>query len=309
MSGCLVSLVGGCLSPLQAQKTIDDIITCQVAVTEALARKNKIVFSGVTEKLKVMCGDSEHLSILWDSGSESHLTNDKKVYVSGSEKKCNYRVLGLSGDKVHPLNATVCGDVILPCSAHKIEGKESHILKDVLYLPSAVLGPTSDHSTVLVSVPKFVSSNNLGVSFKPDGTVELQKDDKKICKFTSSSSSLFVTDNKITSTRNRKTSNIFVNKNFFDSSSDSDTDTDSDNDNDIDNDTDDMMKTKEKLDSIEKAVLQQHNNDTEKNPKKKKSDKLKRNSKYHSQTHREKLKQRKGSKANSKDSKQRKKKI
>ena len=54
------------------------------------------------------------IRFLHDSGSNTHLTNDKSVFEPNSLRECNMRICGISGDdKIHPLNVKLCGESVL----------------------------------------------------------------------------------------------------------------------------------------------------------------------------------------------------
>ena len=105
------------------------------------------------------------MSLLYDSGSDAHITNDRSVFES-TLRSCSVDVFGISEDEsVQALKATECGDVSYSVGEKKV------VLRDVLFVPSAVLG--DNPRTVLVSVWKFVSECGLGVHFAEGGrTVE-----------------------------------------------------------------------------------------------------------------------------------------
>jgi hypothetical protein len=111
----------------------------------------------------------KNLLFLFDTGANAHVCNNKELFVGGV-RVCNVLIYGIgesSGDRV-PLRATVCGDIV-----YDISESESVVLKDVLYVPDAVLGDSvsNDESsnTVLVSGHKFVSECGLGLSFPVGG--------------------------------------------------------------------------------------------------------------------------------------------
>ena len=105
------------------------------------------------------------LWLLYDSGSDAHITNERSVFDESTLRPCGVDVFGISDDEsVQTLRATECGDVSYSVGEKKV------VLRNVLFVPEAVLGKTR---TVLVSVSKFVSECGLGVHFaEGGGTVE-----------------------------------------------------------------------------------------------------------------------------------------
>ena len=81
-------------------------------------------------------------------------------------------MFGISEDEsVQALKATECGESDVSYSV----GEKKVVLRDVLFVPGAVLG--DNPRTVLVSVWKFVSECGLGVHFvEGGGTVEFTTD-------------------------------------------------------------------------------------------------------------------------------------
>ena len=134
------------------------------------------------------------ITFLFDTGANAHVTNSKKVFIKGTERACNVLVYGISesDDDRMPMRATVCGDIVYNLSSNK-----SVVLRDVLFVESAVLGEPgdADPETVLVSGSKFVSKCGVGLMFPAsgDGRVEfVAKNGSYMGHFVSKVDGLFV---------------------------------------------------------------------------------------------------------------------
>ena len=136
------------------------------------------------------------LEFLFDTGSSAHITNNMSNYVPGSVRQCNVSVCGISKDnQLHPMRATTCGDVV-----YRVSKSKSVVIRDVLYLPSAVLSASDNTEgtvTVLVSGAKFVSECNLGLHFVAGGeVVEFTDPDRSVVgTFISHAPGLYVDNN------------------------------------------------------------------------------------------------------------------
>ena len=123
--------------------------------------------------LKVQRGassSSDSVYFLMDTGSDAHLSNSRKVFVDGTEHLCDVAVSGVSNSKV--LRARVCGDVMY---------RNVALLKNVLFLPDANLGPSDippGSIVVLVSVSLLTQQENCGFLFLPKGEMELMRSKK-----------------------------------------------------------------------------------------------------------------------------------
>jgi len=147
--------------------------------------------------------NEEYVSFLHDSGSNANLSNIKTVFVKGSLKKCDVNVFGINeDDSIQAMHASWRGDVV-----YKVNENESVVLKNVLYVPDAMIGESTVYEpTVLISTSKMVNECNVGVSFVDGegGEVEFVRDRKIIGKFKSSSmNGLYVDKRRMKSERER----------------------------------------------------------------------------------------------------------
>ena len=155
----MLALVRACFRVLNAQES-----------SEKLADINLRSAKQIKHSVANHDGSSRMIEILLDTGSNAHITNDMSVFLPDSVVDCSVQVCGISKDnKVHPMLASKRGDVL-----YKISETITCVLYGVLYLPSAVISASADvgiTSTVLVSGSRFVRECNMGLFFKPGGSI------------------------------------------------------------------------------------------------------------------------------------------
>ena len=173
---------------LQGKMNIDEILYLYNSITSHTSNiKNACI--------KLVNSDSKVLVI--DSGSDTHLTNNKDIFLSDSIKKCDIYVSGINGnsDRNKVFHATVSGSVRLNLSSSM-----NVIIHKVLYVPDAVLVGFSDR-TVLVSVKMLAREKGISTKFD-ENDVSFYKDDVLICTSPTIDSNMYLLRNTPSTTTN-----------------------------------------------------------------------------------------------------------
>ena len=129
--------------------------------------------------------NNEHGDVIFmhDSGSNTSLTNSSSTYIPDTMRACDVSVHGIDGSgKVHPIHASVCGDVL-----YRLQNDVSVKLGGVLLVKDAAIGPAGmdqAQASVLVSTSLLVSDCDVGVHFVEGGeSVELLREGSVIHTF------------------------------------------------------------------------------------------------------------------------------
>ena len=125
----------------------------------------RVKSKGKVYRVKVSRNKSlvERLSLLWDTGSNSHITDNECAFVPGSTRKCNVGVGGISSTTI---TATMYGSVMC-----EIAEGVTVLLEGVLLTPNATLGESNSSNTpkVLVGASRFAAEHDFGLHFLAGG--------------------------------------------------------------------------------------------------------------------------------------------